>query len=163
MSEPIYAAVDPGVNGGISHQYKEHPAFAVKMPKASTPLEGKEKDDQNQREYIEGLTSVSPRRIVAIEEVGAFTSDKPAIRMAIQKMRDNYTTLKTLFEVNGWEVISVQPKVWMRDLRLLKKGESKTDRKRRFKKFAQSKYPHLKVTLKTSDALCILYWLTTKK
>jgi len=145
----IYVSVDCGVNGGIAHQIDNGVAGAVKMPRETKPL----------KDHIDSLSKMALRKIAVVEQVGAWVGDDPKKKMGIQKLRDNYTTIKIRLIDAGFEVIDVSPRKWMGDLYLERRGESKKDRKNRLKMFAASMFPHLKVTLNTADALCLLVWM----
>jgi hypothetical protein len=139
--------IDPGSSGGIAH-YKNSKAYAVKMPKKTNEL----------NDYFKMLRSENESVIVFLEKVSHFLTgdDAPGKKFAIQKMMNSYQELKTLLQVNNLPYCEVHPATWQTNLLERRKGESKQDRKRRYSEFAKGKYPELKVTLSTSDALCIM-------
>lgn len=144
----MIATVDPGVSGGVAYQLGNGGVEAVKMPRMS----------QNMMNFIKEIGSKSIRRIVYIEAVGHFRGDKPEMRFGIDKMIRNHTEIRSMFFALGWTVIDVRPQDWQNELRLYLKGDDKRNKKRRFKEFAQSQFPNIKVTLNTADALCLLVY-----
>jgi hypothetical protein len=145
MEKRTVVGIDPGASGGIAF-YNEK-AFAVKMPKTTGEINDIFK-------YIHELGKC----IVFIEKVNHFISDdaEPGKKFGIQKMMNNYQELITLLKVNNMHYVEVYAQTWQSKLLPRKKGESKTERKNKYKEFAQSEFPDIKVNLGVSDALCIL-------
>lgn len=81
----------------------------------------------------------------------------------LQKMFTNYDQLKTVLSIVGLPYIEVKPNEWQKYLRLAKKGEDYTDRKRRLKKAAGNLYRTTKVTLWNADALLLMEFGRRKK
>jgi hypothetical protein len=77
----------------------------------------------------------------------------------IVKLRDHFTQMLTILEINRVKFMLVKPKTWQSDLRLLsQKKESQTEKKNRHKELASRIFPDLKITHANADALLIAYY-----
>jgi|SRR6478672_11448034 len=143
----LIIGIDPGASGGIAHSIKGI-AKAVAMPKNVFAV----------NEYVKYLTETYGKPIVFVEKVNAYLhgDDAPGKKFGINKMLHNYSELLTVFKLTGIQFVQVHPSTWQKCVPGKVKGESKQDRKTRFKEFAAEKFPETKPTLKTADALCIL-------
>lgn len=150
--------VDPGANGGIAVYIPGYNVKTVRMPKDLADLHGLFK-------YF----AENYRPCVFIEKVNVRVDDlregKGKEAMAklfrIQKMIANYEHLKAIIEASGIPFVMVHPQKWISYLGLrgeTKMGETKRERKARYKAFAASKYPGVKVTLWNADALNIMHF-----
>lgn len=151
--------IDPGIGGGIAI-YTKNGLVATKMPSYSVMRSnGKKKNetDINKLGEIFEQQKENYNPIVFIELVQAWTgTDDPARQYQIGRMLANYEALKTTITLSGIDFIEVMPQQWQSFLNLKVKGESKNDRKRRYVRFAASKYPEAKATLWSSDAICLV-------
>lgn len=148
-------AIDPGSSGGIA-VFTKSGVQAVKMPKSVSEM----------NDYFIYIKNTYENVVVFIEKVQAFSSDddSPGKKFAINKMLANYQQVLTVVKLCGFKFIEVYPISWQTSLGLKIKGkeESKTERKNRYKDFSQNIFPELKVTLQTSDALCIIQFALLK-
>ena len=142
--------IDPGKSGGLAVYY-DGTSQAHKMPESTSRL----------AEWIV-FQKEKGNPIVFIEKVSPWMSDSDKSnhgkQFRIQKMMSNYESLLTVLRIYMIPFVEVTPLVWQKYLNLHVKGISKTSRKNKFKKAAQSWYPHLKVINATSDALCLLHF-----
>lgn len=139
--------IDPGASGGIAI-YCDGSVTAVKMPKRTEAI----------NDYFRHISETYDKRIVFVEKVQHFGSDDATggKKFGIAKMMANYQELKTLLKVNDLPYVEVAAVTWQKELLVRIKGETKAARKNRYKDFAQTSYPMIKVNLATSDALCLV-------
>ena len=143
-------AIDPGMNGGIAIQ-EAGVSQAYKMPDTITDIRD---GFLNALEFQDDVT-------VYLEDV--HTMKGQGIVSSGKFMR-HQGCLETAAICLGYKLIYVRPQVWQKALGLLtKKGDSKTQHKNKIKAFAQQRYPHIKVTLATADALAILEYAKEKE
>jgi len=147
LSVPI-CAIDPGYGGGIAFYANESTVLAAPMPRENIEFS----------EYVLFLKETYGPFMVLIEKVNVWRGDNatPGKQFGIEKMLKNYSSLVAILEVHGLPVVEVASISWQKGLDLYLPKTSKTVRKNLYKKFATKKYPTLKPTLKTADALCIL-------
>lgn len=139
---PKLVAIDPGASGGIA--YLDRNVDAVPMP------DTEEETCALLRWYSENNYKVY------MEKVGGFIPDangdgQPGSRMFV--FGEGYGFIRGVLCACGNPPVLVVPQRWQRGFPKFKK---KTDRKNAFKAHAQKLNPHLKVTLATADALCLL-------
>lgn len=139
--------IDPGASGGIA-VYKNKFATAVAMPSGTQKI----------NEYFRYLKENNEEVIVFIEHVNSYRGDQMegGKSFGIDKLLAQYQELKTLLSVNGFPYVPVYPVSWQSTLQLNVKGDTKQERKLRYKEYAQKNFPEVKVNLKTSDALCLI-------
>ena len=141
------AAIDPGKNGGIAWIRPGGKPCCVPMPETEGDLIARLKqiappDDYDAVFYLEDL----------VKHMGAGV---PASTMAVYA--SNWGFLKGAIQHSGSPLHLVNPRTWAKSLGLgVAKGLSKTEWKNKLKARAQQLYPHLEITLKTSDALLLL-------
>lgn len=143
-------AIDPGASGGIVH-YTHQGVKPIAMPES----------DDDSREFIETFHKESMACEVApvayIELVGGFVGGNPAPGSAMFNFGDGYGYLRGLIDGYRIKRVMVRPQVWQKGIPGATSGEKK-ERKNSFKEHAARLFPHLRVTLKTADALCIAEW-----
>lgn len=140
--------IDPGATGGIAVYNNKGEILLQKMPKKVEDLS----------EYLNYIKDTYGKTICFLEKVQSFHSDTDdgGKRFGIQKMLANYEQLKTVLTLAKIPFVQVYPQSWQGGLSLRKKGESKPDRKKRYKAAAEKYYPQIKATLWNADAICIL-------
>lgn len=148
-------AIDPGSGGGIALLTNGR-VQVVPMPKDVFEME----------QYFTYIFNTYENIIVLIEKVNLWgkADDAPGKKFGIQKMLKNYEQLLTVIKMTGFKFVEVPPITWQSTLGLRMKrnkgvdyAEFKTFRKKVYKEFATKSFPTIKrVTLKTSDALCLL-------
>lgn len=139
--------IDPGASGGIAI-YNEGKATAVAMPKGTDAL----------NDYFAYIRESHDNAIVFLEKVNAFRGDKndPGKSFGIDKMLENMQELKTLLKTNKLPYCLVPPVTWQSVLKLSFRGMEKPERKKKYKAHSQERYPEVKVTNATADALCLV-------
>jgi hypothetical protein len=153
MSYTKFIGIDPGRSGGISVIDRAE-LRTYNMPKSIKQmvdiLVEEVKRTIEKPEPVDGI-------LVIIERVGMYRSDpaKGGKVFNIAKMIENFSGCKNATELAGLSFKMVEAKKWQGYLRLYDPKESHTQRKNRFKAFAQSVFPDVKITLATSDSTCL--------
>jgi hypothetical protein len=148
-----YIAIDPGVNGGIAWDSAAL-ASCMGMPGSDTEI----------AEEIGILYSMRPGIKCIIEDVPKYVGEKlPGSK--IFPLAFNCGLVRGIAVSLRMPVILVRPQDWQKHFRLGTKGDTTgtTEWKNKLKAEAQRRYPHLKVTLKTADALLLLAYAQEKQ
>jgi crossover junction endodeoxyribonuclease RuvC len=145
-------AIDPGKSGGI--------AVANRLSTYCEPM------PETQGDLIDLLRNIRTNEelegdeiLCVLEQVGGFTGKKqPGSRMF--SFGEGYGFIKGVIQALEIPLVMVRPQAWQKVFGLGTAGAcaSKTEWKNKLKAEAQRRYPQLKVTLKTADALLILDW-----
>jgi hypothetical protein len=140
--DAVFIAIDPGKNGGIAWKDKNG-VQAIAMPDTVLDLV----------DVLRGLCVRIPYLYMdcVIERVHAMPCDGSASAFAFG---ENFGVLQGVLATLGIPYRFVTPQVWQKKVGSLPKD--KKERKNALKAFAQQRYPGIKVTLKTSDALAML-------
>ena len=160
MNESILA-IDPGAGGGMAWRSETGEIAAVKMPEGVT-------------EQCAAIRALHPAQVV-VERVGTYmpgNSGPAAVSFA-----RHCGNLEGIIVALGLPMIppkGATPQTWQNTMGLTKHepidkaldpatrkrilAERKAQRKNEIKELMQRRYPHLKVTLATADALGILTW-----
>jgi len=133
--------IDPGESGGLAWHDHDGIVQAEAMPEGMT----------EQIDLIRRLTVF--RNNVVMEKTGSYMPGNSG--PAAAKFARHCGHLEAALYTLGVPVTQVAPNVWQRKLGTLPK--EKTARKKAIKEVVQRQYPHLDVTLKTADALGMLY------
>lgn len=148
---PCILCIDPGASGGLAWTGITGVIRAIKMPLGMT-----EQCDLI-RQFNDLVRQFNPSVLAYIEKVGTYMPGNSGPSAAT--FAEHCGNLKAALYCYGIPVVPVSPGIWMRHLGALPKGkEKKTARKRAVKELMARKYPHLKVTLATADALGMLSW-----
>ena len=142
----IVIGIDPGATGAISIKDKDGKISVFKMPKTTNELHG-------------FLVDYSGKENVFcfIEKVGAFVGDDPGKRFGIIKMIEQFKSIKVCLEILKIPYIEIAAVTWQSRLKFKRiKGQSKTDRKRRYTNWAKKWVPGVKILATQGDAVCIL-------
>jgi len=143
----MIVAIDPGANGGIAYKTT---CGEVKVEKlVSGDLKG----------LFCQFRSLSRGDVVVLEDVGFHVKGNNA--QASATFAKHVGHLEMALAANWLEPVYVKPREWMKALGPLPKD--KTERKNEIKRLMQERYPHIKVTLWSSDALGILTWAFERK
>ncbi len=147
-------AIDPGASGGIAVGYPgaaNPSSIAIPMPDTPADLVLCIKDDLESAN-IEGWEFVA-----YVEDVGGHVG-KPQPGSAMFKFGRGCGVIEGALLALGIRTIYVRPQKWQKHFSLgtASACASKTDWKNKLKGEAARRFPHLKVTLKTADALLIL-------
>lgn len=143
-------AMDPGQSGGVAvAQFGK--TFCHAMP-------------ETQGDVLELIRSIKTAAevegesvVCVLEEVGGFVG-KAQPGSAMFKFGEQFGFLQGVVQALGLRLERVRPQVWQKAFGLGTASgcASKTEWKNKLKGEAQRRFPHLKVTLKTADALLIL-------
>jgi len=98
--------------------------------------------------------------VCVLEEVSGFAG-KGQPGSAMFTFGEHYGFTKGVVQALGIRLELVRPQVWQKTFGLgtASRCASKSEWKNKLKAEAQRRFPHLKVTLKTADALLILDWV----
>lgn len=144
-----FIGIDPGKNGGIAYLTNGR-IHASKMPSTLDEL----------KSVLEYIHDNHKNPCVFVETVQAWTGDddSPGKKFGINKMLKSYNQIESTLTFVGLPFVPVYPVSWQTTCGLLIRGskETKTERKNRFKDYAQNLFPELNITLATSDAVCLV-------
>lgn len=141
--------IDPGASGGFAVRGAGGAISASPMPEGMTA----------QIDAIRHIAVTNPGLAAVIEKTGFHRPGNSAVATA--KFSRHCGHLEAALYSFGVPFEEVAPSVWMRALGTLPKD--KADRKRAIKEIVARRFPHLTITLKTSDALGIYLWATQRK
>ena len=155
-----YITIDPGVNGGIA--WDSAPlASCMGMPGSDTEIA---EEIQRLAEMDDVLLRIRPGVKCVIEDVPKFVG-RALPGSTIFPLAFNCGIVRGIAVSLRMPVILVRPQDWQKHFRLGTKGDTTgtTEWKNKLKAEAQRRYPHLKVTLKTADALLLLAYAQEKQ
>ena len=152
-----YIAIDPGVNGGIAWDGAALPS-CMGMPGSDTEIA------EEIHNLADILCSIRSNLKFVIEDVPKFVG-RALPGSTIFPLAFNCGLIRGIAVSLRMPVILVRPQDWQKHFRLGTKGETSgtTEWKNKLKAEAQRRYPHLKVTLKTADALLLLAYAQEKQ
>ena len=133
-------AIDPGANGGFAWIDEDGIVHAQKMPDGMTAIADRIVELKHQ-----GATEA------VMEKVGGYMPGNSGPAAATFARHCGH--LDATLYCAGLPCELVAPTVWQRPMNLPK---DKKQRKAAIKETMQRRYPHLRVTLSTADALAIL-------
>lgn len=139
--------IDCGVSGGIAVWRQGEPVKTFKMPKNIELL------DQFIRYYKDLYNP-----LVFVEKLQIRHDDEGAKIFRIKSMMANYEQVKTILTINHVPYVLVHPMKWQSTLHLRNGKEERTERKRRYRDYAQSLYKEVDATLWNADALLIMHF-----
>jgi hypothetical protein len=143
----LYIAIDPGANsGGIAWRDLDGRINADPMPESLTGI----------CDYLRNLI-VMTDPVCVLEKTGTFfpgNSGPAAVNFA-----RHCGQLEAILYCLGIPTTQISPQTWQKPYNLPK---DKKARKQAIKEMVQRKFPHIKVTLKTSDALLLLDYYVNK-
>ena len=146
-------AIDPGASGGIAWFDSDGIAQAIPMPDGMTA----------QIDALREILAGCPNASASIEKVGGYMPGNAG--PGAVKFARHCGHLESALYCMGVPVEQVLPRKWQAALGALPTGmdaATKRVRKNAIKEAMARAYPHLRVTLKTADALGILTWEATK-
>ncbi len=155
-----YIAIDPGVNGGIAWDGAAL-ASCIGMPGSDTETA---EEIERLAEMDDVLRRIRPGIKCIIEDVPKFVG-RALPGSTIFPLAFNCGLVRGIAVSLRMPVILVRPQDWQKHFRLGTKGDTSgtTEWKNKLKAEAQRRYPHLKVTLKTADALLLLAYAQEKQ
>lgn len=140
-----FVAIDPGASGGIAWS-KFGNANACAMPDTLGDL-------------VKALRALHQEgyHTVILEKVVGFIPAAGA--GAMFSFGQNFGQIQGVLAALSFRVIEVRPQEWQKAFSLGKKGKLSTGEwKNKLKAEAQRRWPGMDVTLKTADALLLLYY-----
>ena len=149
-------AIDPGVSGGVAVC-----AFGKTICHTMPATQGDVLElirDLKRAADTEGIEC-----ICVLEEVGGFAG-KAQPGSAMFKFGEGYGFLKGVIQALGIKLELVRPQIWQKSFGLgtASRCASKTEWKNKLKAEAQRRFPQLRVTLATADALLIADYFVRK-
>lgn len=141
-------AIDPGKSGGLACRSAGF-TDCYAMPETDGDVVDK----------LQELSALSCERICYIEKVGGFIAGSKLPGSAMFNFGHGRGVIMGALMAFGWRIIEVTPQRWQGWLCIGKCGGDKG----KLKAEAQRRFPALKVTLKTADALLILDYATDKE
>jgi hypothetical protein len=150
-----YITIDPGVNGGIAWDGATLPS-CMGMPGSDTEIA------EEIHNLADILCCIRDNLKFIIEDVPKFVG-RALPGSTIFPLAFNCGLVRGIAVSLRMPVILVRPQDWQKHFCLGSKGNSSTtEHKNKLKAEAQRRYPHLKVTLKTADALLMLAYAKEK-
>lgn len=150
MSPNVVIAIDPGAKGGIAVKGVDGTVETHPMPDGMTQTV----------DLLRSIVAVHRRHNVEMtgimEKVGSHREGNNA--QSSCTFARHCGQLEAALYCLGVPVEQILPTMWMKHLGAMPK--EKKERKNRIKELMQRKFPHIKVTLSTSDALGILCFAT---
>jgi len=143
-----YIAIDPGASGGIAFLRQSGDVDAFPLPSLTADA----LFDITER----GVEDAFNMFTVVIEDVPKFAG-RMIPSSSTATLHFGYGYLCGHYEARGYRVIKVPPQSWQKTIGIGKKGDlTSAQWKRKLRDEAQRRYPALKVTLDTADALLLL-------
>ena len=141
-------ALDPGQAGGIAWRDEEGLIQCAAMPETPGDIV-----DQLRALKVQGNS------IAILEKTGGYVPGNSG--PAACKFARHCGFLEGALMAFSIPLLEVAPSVWMKSLGSI--PSEKRERKNAIKALMQARYPHLQITLSTSDALGILTWALEKR
>ena len=145
-----YLSIDPGAAGGFAWTGSDGTVSAVKMPEGMTA----------QVDFLRALSAEQPGIIAVVEKVGGYMPGNSGPAAATFARHCGH--LDAALYALGISVRQVAPNTWMKAMGVPSKL-TKPERKTHLKEKAARRFPQLKVTLATADALMMLAWAVDAK
>lgn len=142
VTDCVQIAIDPGKNGGIAIRKPKGEVKAFSMPDTVHDLA---ELMHREADVVFGCT------LVVLERVHAMPTDGGSSAFSFG---ENFGGIQGVLAALNIPYKFVTPQQWQKKVGVLPK--EKADRKRALKAFAQQRFPQIKVTLKTADALAML-------
>lgn len=144
-------AIDPGASGGIAIQHPNGDETVDAMPATEADVVGL------LREAIEAGRMEGVDDVVAyVEQVGGFIKGSPAPGSAMFNFGRNVGVIHGALLSIRVRIVEVRPQAWQKAIGAGQSATYGKTWKAHLKSVAQQRYPRLKPTLKTADALLIL-------
>lgn len=141
-------AIDPGASGGVVELYPNGTAIAVAMPDDAELCE-------IVRSFAKSAIAEGEGFVCYLELVGGFIAGSKLPGSAMFNFGDGYGYIRGLLAACLVETRLIRPQDWQTGIPGVRGTKEKPARKRLLKEHAARLFPALKVTLKTSDALCL--------
>jgi hypothetical protein len=153
----VLIAIDPGASGGVASA-----AFGKTVCHPMPATQGDVLELIRQSKFAADLEQVET--VCVLEEVSGFAG-KAQPGSAMFKFGESYGFIKGVIQSLGIKLVLVRPQVWQKAFGLgtASRCASKCEWKNKLKAEAQRRFPELKVTLATADALLILEFFQQKQ
>jgi len=140
-------AIDPGASGGIAVHRVAEPVAAYAMPHTEADV----------LHFLREQTPEPSRCVAFVERVGGFVGRAQPGSRAFN-FGKGYGLVLGVLQERGVRIELVLPHTWQKNFNLgtASACASPADWKRKLQAEAQRRYPALKVTLNTADALLLL-------
>ena len=143
----VFIGIDSGANGGACVLYPDKAAFAAPI--------GSITEIRDILETVKKYTKAKSHTLDCfVEEVTGYIGGKPQPASRSFVLGKSYGSILGLLVGLGIPFRTVRPQKWQTGLSGVR-GIEYTARKRRLKEIAAERYPQLKPTLKTADAILI--------
>ena len=148
VSKMTTISIDPGKSGGLAYRHDDQPVNAIHMPETEGDIV----------DFLRGLVTDPAQTLAVIEQVGGYVPGRPQPGSAMFRFGRNFGFILGVLQTLGVRVELVRPQAWQKALSLgnSKDCPDKAAWKAKLKAEAQRRYPLLKPTLATADALLIL-------
>jgi len=144
---PTQFAIDPGKNGGIAVRYPGDKVQAFRMPATEGDL----------RDLFVRLYNPDNPTVAHVEKVGGYIGGPGAPGSAMFNFGRNHGFTLGVLSALYIRTELITPQQWQKRLALgTSKGMNPTEWKNKLKAEAQRRFPDMRVTLYTADALLIL-------
>ena len=144
---PTQFAIDPGKQGGIAVRYAGDKVHAFSMPATEGDL----------RDLFVRLYNPDNPTVAYVEKVGGYIGGPGAPGSAMFNFGRNFGFILGALSALYIRQQLITPQQWQKRLGLgTSKGMTPVQWKNKLKEEAQRRFPEIKVTLKTADALLIL-------
>jgi len=143
-------AIDPGASGGLAYRDEDGVVRAMPMPDGMTA----------QVDALRDLAAEIPGLEAVVEQTGTYHKGN-AVGGACKFARHCGHIEAALYCLGVPIYRNPAPGVWQKGLGTW--PADKPERKRAIREWAARRYPHLRVTLGTADALAILAWAEGKE
>jgi len=149
MDNRIYIGIDPGKNGGIGFIYNDL-AYCVRCPATVSEM----------AEEIKACIELAPdiQKTAIIEKVHSMP--KQGVK-SVFTFGEGYGKWLGILAAHKIPYTQVTPQKWMKFYGSLPK--EKKDRKNQLKHLAQQRFPEIKITLATADAILLANYLKENK
>jgi hypothetical protein len=137
--------IDPGQSGGIAYHDSDGTVQVISMPEGMTEIA----DTLRELDVVHG-----PFSCIHVEKTGTYMPGNSGPAAATFARHCGH--IEAIAYMLGIPTFQVAPNVWMKSLGVIPK--EKSERKKWIKEEMSRRYPYLKVTLKTADALGIMSW-----
>lgn len=141
----VVAGIDSGVNGGVCVLYPDKAAYAAPVGNITELYDIL----AAAKKYADGKACILE---CFVEEVTGYIGGKPQPASRSFVLGKSYGSILGLLVGMEIPFRTVRPQKWQLGLSGIR---AYTARKRRLKEIATQRYPHLKPTLKTADAILI--------
>ena len=145
----MLVAIDPGVSGGIAWKDNDGIVQAAPMPDTQGDIV----------DHLRFLKSQGNVAAVYLERTGGYMSGNSGPSAC--KFARGCGFLEGAVMALAMPLIEVAPHNWMKAIGSF--PSDKRERKNAIKNLMQARYPHLTITLSTSDALGLLTYALAKK